>query len=156
MTNIAVALIVIMAVVSSSLLLITILMSENDDPRFTPHDYVLSGTVDGGDGTGSCRSVYSPEIGLANVYEFTYWIEGPGGRIEGHFGLMTDLDGHPNEEYYTFMGNDTVDGVPVEVWHRDESGVGYTLYIGPDCVVLKLHMTSSAMDVWGYIADGDR
>lgn len=102
-------------------------MSEVLD-RDSPVEYTVEGMIGDLDVTGKVVCEDTHESGVEKVLRFTYALEYGGESHVSESYLITGLDGHPNEELNSVVGQRVVDGIEMDVWQADKHpGYGFCL-----------------------------
>ncbi|MDO5861815.1 MAG: hypothetical protein Q4Q58_03365 [Thermoplasmata archaeon] len=148
----AVALVALLTVVTASFALVFMGLSGSEsDEREASHEYVLTGTVDGAECTGTGTSEYVNETGSGRVFQFTFTAVTDSGSRTLEFGIAFDLEDSPNASIYRSLGTADIDGETVGVWSYSEDGIEYTFYVGELCTVERVCIASSNYEITGVI-----
>lgn len=148
----SVALVAMLTVVTVSFALVFMGLSGSEsDEREASHDYVLSGTIDGAECTGTGTSEYVDETGSGRVFQFTFTAVTESGSKTLEFGMAFDLEDRPNASIYRSLGTADIGGETVDVWSYSENGTEYTFYVGGLCTVERVHISSADCEITGVI-----
>ncbi len=112
------------------------------DPLAHDCSYTFGGTVDDVPVSGTGESRYGKESDSLIFYDFRFRSEGAE-PFTISSALVCDGEGRPTDDFHHLgTGSDGTD-----VWSRSEEGTVFTYYIGENCLVRYLTMTSGSIDI---------
>lgn len=151
-TGIAVVLVALLVIGTASVFMISQFWQDaHPDPNTEGHDYIITGTLDGEDCTGTGSSSYKNESLTVYLFQFKFEVSSASGSDKGDFGFICDRDGIPESDLYDYIGEDEISGVPVTVWHQKDKTADITFYLADECKVMRFLYSADGMELIGEI-----
>jgi len=152
--NTAIAIVLVILLMAGSVgifFMMQVLMNNNPDPHDTIYDYKFEGTIDGIEYTGTGVRERFIESSTEYDYTLTYTVSSSTKTITDKCYIFYGSDDKPVPELYTFIRNDKIGDIDVEVWTYENKGILYTYYTGGQSMLYRVIITSDNTTLTGDI-----
>lgn len=152
--NTAIAIVFVILLMAGSVgmfFMMQVLANNNPDPHDTVYNYTFEGTIDGENYTGTGIRERFVESSTEYDYTLTYTVSSSAKTITDKCYIFYGKDDKPISDLYTFVRNDKIGEIEVEVWTYDKGGILYTYYTGGQSMLYRVIITSDSMTLTGDI-----
>lgn len=122
----------------------------NGDPREDPHNYAFEGVLLNEPCTGTGQTVFVEHSGGLILHTLSFSVSSPTMSLDRSMDLIFHEDGRLDSSF-EHTGDAVVDGNDVAIWESSRNGTECILYIGDNCRLLEIRMTSAEFDLTGCI-----
>ena len=123
------------------------------DDHKVDREYTFEGMLESHECTGFGMSMYKAESEVEHVYFVEYTLESSYGTFKGDFGVVFDRNDRPID-IYTFIRDDKIGDVDVQVWKLTDGDFTYFLYIGKVCKIYQMDVLGPNVEAVGTVVEG--
>lgn len=140
--------VVLIVVGVAALWLVSETMANADrDPRELPHDYQVTGTLEGEECSGTAHLRYTNESQMERVYVVDVTFDSASSSRSFSFGIVIGRDDVPVPSLYTGGETQVLAGETVHVWHQTSGGAQYSICLGEQCRIPRMDIVATDYSV---------